>query len=342
MIIEQKPSDIVDLKPFWFRYKREAKLLDKRLRCSMRLARAKKSQNITYDIICKKYSTIPSYAEVMQLKNELLPKQERILLSLPVFQYWHQGSSLEKAVKNGSNWSPVHKMSFLSVDRYYKENHIVLDFDTIHDYINFCPKLRCIVEKFIQNKRIAGLSDLFRTILLFLYGGIWCDFTIFLLNKIPQDILKEDVFFYVRGKKPADYKEFEIYDPAYFCWDDDYKVRVLSSFIFAKKENYFLGALTYKLFEILEKENLSELDYFMYQIVFDYLVRTTEFFPIYNKMASFPSDAKCHILHRNAANKFSENIYKEIKYKYPIQKLNANLPFIKNCLLYETILREKF
>ena len=96
------------------------------------------------------------------------------------------------------------------------------------------------------------------------------------------------------------------------------------------------------IYKILEKENLSELDYFMYQIVFDYLVRTTEFFPIYNKMASLPSDAKCHILHRYAANKFSENIYKEIKYKYPIQKLNANLPFIKNCLLYETILREKF
>ena len=126
MIIEQKPSDIVDLKPFWFRYKREAKLLDKRLRCSMRLARAKKSQNITYDIICKKYSTIPSYAEVMQLKNELLPKQERILLSLPVFQYWHQGSSLEKAVKNGSNWSPVHKMSFLSVDRYLWRQRIMI------------------------------------------------------------------------------------------------------------------------------------------------------------------------------------------------------------------------
>ena len=233
-------------------------------------------------------------------------------------------------------------MSYLSVDRYYKDNHIVLDFDTVHDYINFGPKLQNIVEKFIQNKRIAGLSDLFRTLLLFLYGGIWCDFTIFLFNKIPQEILDEDVFFYVRGKKPADYKEFEIYDPAYFCWDNDYKVRVLSSFISAKKDNYFLGVFAYKLFEILEKENLSELDYFMYQIVFDFLVRTAEFSPIYNKMALFPSDAKCHILHRYAANKFSENLYKEIKDKFPIQKLNAGLPFIKDCLLYESIVREKF
>lgn len=342
MSIEQKPSDSVDLKPFWYRYKREAKLFDKRLRCSMRLARAKKSQNFTYDIICKKYPSIPSYAEVMQLKDELLLKNKKNLPSTPVFQYWHQGASLEKAVKNGSNWSPVHKMSFLSVDRYYKENHIVLDFDSIRDYINFSPRVCKIVENFIQNKRIAGLSDLFRTILLFLYGGIWCDFTILLFNKIPQSILEEDVFFYVRGEKPADYREFEIYDPAYFCWDKDYKVRVLSSFISAKTDNYFLGVFVYKLFEILEKENLSELDYFMYQIVFDYLARTAEFSPIYNKMALFPTDAQCHILHRYAANKFSEELYKDIKKKYPIQKLNGGLPFIKDCLLYESIVREHF
>ena len=123
-------------------------------------------------------------------------------------------------------------------------------------------------------------------------------------------------------------------------------MQLLSAKIFDEKSKLFskfmqkIQLFSDYLFEILEKENLSELDYFMYQIVFDYLVRTTEFFPIYNKMASFPSDAKCHILHRNAANKFSENIYKEIKYKYPIQKLNANLPFIKNCLLYESLLRE--
>lgn len=340
MSIEQKISVDVDLKPFLYKYKREAKLFDKRLRCSMRLVRAKKSQNKTYDIICKKYPTIPSYAEVMQLKDELLPKQEKYLPKVPVFQYWHQGASLEKAVKNGSNWSTVHKMSYLSVDRYYKENHIVLDFDTIHEYIEFSPRLNNIVNNLIKYNKIAGISDLFRTILLFLYGGVWCDFTIILFNQIPKNILDEDVFFYVRGKKPVDYRNFEIYDPAYFCWDDDYKVRVLNSFISANQYNYILGIIVYKLLEILENENLSELDYFIYQIIFDYLARTDKFSPIYNKLAVFPSDAKCHILHRYAANKFSENIYKEIKCKYPIQKLNAYLPFIKNCLLYESLLRE--
>ena len=189
MSIEQKISVDVDLKPFWYKYKREAKLFDKRLRCSMRLVRAKKSQNNTYDIICKKYPTIPSYAEVMQLKDELSPKQEKYLPKVPVFQYWHQGASLEKTVKNGSNWSPVHKMSYLSVDRYYKEDHFVLDFDTIHDYIEFSPRLNNIVNNLIKYNKIAGVSDLFRPILLFLYGGIWCDFTIILFNQIPKNIL---------------------------------------------------------------------------------------------------------------------------------------------------------
>ena len=340
MSIEQKPSYIVDFKPFWYKYKRDAKLFDKRLRCSMRLAKAKKSQNSTYELIYKKYPNIPSYAEVMQLKDDLLPKHEKILPSFPVFQYWHQGASLEKAVKNGSNWSPVHKMSFLSVDRYYRDTHLVLDFDSIRDYIDLSPRLNNIVNKLIKANKIAGVSDLFRTILLFLYGGIWCDFTIILFNQIPKDILANDVFFYVRGKKPTDYRKYEIYDPAYFCWDDDYKVRVLNSFICAKQHNYFLGSIIYKLFDILENEELSDLDYFLYQILFDYMVKTEVFKFEYTKMSLFPSDAKCHILHCYSTNKFSEEIYNEIKEKYPIQKLNAKVPFMKGTLLYESILKE--
>lgn len=337
----------IKLDNLFVKYNQKYRQIERKFKKNKRLIRAKKAQNITYNNILLNYHAIPTNEEIAQLRMELLPKSNtfnsnRNLYDNKIFQYWHQGDSLFKAEKCGGSWKTVHKLSYLSIERYYQDKHILIDYDSIYDYINFTPELNKTINNLLKNNRLASISDLFRTILLFLYGGVWCDFTVVLFNRIPENLLKKDLFFYVRGNKIPDYTIYEAYNPTYFCWDNDFKVRVLNSFICAKHDNRFLGVLLYKLLQYMScDENVTTMHYFIYQIMFDYLIRTS-FQDLYSDLSKYYSDAECHILHKDAAVNFSEKRYFEIKNCYPIQKLNSSLPFIKGCLLYESIIKEGF
>lgn len=56
-----------------------------------------------------------------------------------------------------------------------------------------------------------------------------------------------------------------------------------------------------------------------------------------NSFSQYQSDACCHILQAFDYIKYDNSIYKELKDKFPIQKLNAGCRFIKGSLLFETV-----
>ena len=99
-----------------------------------------------------------------------------------IWQYWHQG--IEAA-------PDLIKQCFRSVRHYMPDKkQVIITFDTIKDYI----ELPEIYYRLLENKKmkIAHFSDVLRVYLLEKYGGTWVDSTIFLTDKIPDDIMNSN------------------------------------------------------------------------------------------------------------------------------------------------------
>lgn len=297
--------------------------------------------NATYNYIAKKYPNIPSEVEVSQLLSDLKTNNE--YPDNLIYQYWHQGCTPQKAIANGSKpWHPVHKMSALSVDKYEGDRHIILDYDSIHDYVNIPSKLVQLLEK---NNRLPLLADFIRSMLLFVNGGIWCDLTMVLFNKIPDYVYENDLFFYVRDNKPKDYKEFLYFDKGTFRWEKDYKVRITPGFIYATRHNILMGKLLFKFLEVVlgERNNLNSLSYYVYMIIFDYLVRNDrDFAEMYKDLSKYPSDVLMHYLVVYCSTRYSDDEYNKIKQDIPIQRIKLSTRFFKGCLAYECLKKEGY
>ena len=101
-----------------------------------------------------------------------------------IWQYWHQG--IENAPE-------VIRKCLNSIKRVENDKTInVLTFDTIKNYIELPQRYYDLVNS--GKMPIALFSDLLRVYLLEKYGGTWIDATIYLSEKIPQDILNSDFF----------------------------------------------------------------------------------------------------------------------------------------------------
>lgn len=101
-----------------------------------------------------------------------------------IWQYWHQG--IENAPK-------VIQKCLASVKRIENDKTInVLTFDTIKNFVELPQKYYDLVNS--KKMPIALFSDILRVYLLEKYGGTWIDSTIYLSDKIPNDILKSDFF----------------------------------------------------------------------------------------------------------------------------------------------------
>ena len=99
-----------------------------------------------------------------------------------IWQYWHQG--IEAA-------PDLIKQCFRSVRHYMPDKkQVIITFDTIKDYI----ELPEIYYRLLENKKmkIAHFSDVLRVYLLEKYGGTWVDSTIFLTDRIPDDIMNSN------------------------------------------------------------------------------------------------------------------------------------------------------
>ena len=198
--------------------------------------------NVISNVIPKYFKRyLPAAAAVKERKVINDDKGEKI------FTMWLQGE--DKA--------PVMvKACFKSIRKHCKQELVVLDENTIFDYITLPQE---IIEKRKQGKiKHAHLADICRVELLYEHSGIWLDSTDFVTSPIPKWIIDEDFFVYMAGKNVGSPYSF-----------------MQNCFIRARKGAYLLDAWRAMILDYWMHENHS-FDYFMHQLLFKTLVMNDE------------------------------------------------------------------
>ena len=190
---------------------------------------------------------------------ELRPKKD-LPKDKVIWQYWGQGTEEDSLPK-------VVKLCFASVDRYCGEYQVVrLSDDTIGEYLDV-PGF--VWEKLKGNDAFTRtfFSDLLRLMLLHTYGGVWLDATVLLSGELPREYLEMDFFAFQRDDTERDKNLWRSSYYFYYGWSRGYRVRFLSSILFAKKGSRIIDAMLDLLLYYWEHEEVL-LDYFLFQILF--------------------------------------------------------------------------
>jgi len=180
---------------------------------------------------------LPAAAKVVEQPVIKDDKNEKI------WTIWLQGE--RKAPK-------LVKACFNSVRKNCKQELVVLDEETIFDYISLPQE---IIDKYKRGMIAhAHFADICRVELLYEHGGIWLDATAFATAPIPSWIIKEDFFVYLAGKNVGSPYSF-----------------MQNCFIRARKGTYLLAAWRAMILDYWMHEN-HNFDYFMHQLLFKTLV----------------------------------------------------------------------
>lgn len=210
-----------------------------------------------------------------------------------IFTIWLQGED---------NAPKIVKACFKSIRRHCKQELIVLDENTLFNYIQL-PDI--IMQKrkqgVIQN---AHFADICRVELLYKYGGYWLDATGFVTSLIPDWITKQDFFMFLVGNVGSPYSF------------------VQNCFIRARKGSYLLAAWRAMIHEYWINEDCA-VDYFMHQLLFKtlvtYDVRAKKYFA---KMPHVDQDPTHEIWYAGYKNKkFNKKLFQEITSKTSFQKI---------------------
>lgn len=179
-----------------------------------------------------------------------------------VWQYWGQG--IDK------NLPELVKICFASVDQYCVDYEIIrLDDSTIKEYVD--------LPDYVWNEqgkpkfRHVFFSDLLRLALLQAYGGVWIDATILLTGPLPSTFLKLDYFVFQREDKVFDESNWPSPDVKYWSSAPEFKVRMLSSIIFANANSKIIQALLDLILFYWKTQNKIR-HYFILQILYNELV----------------------------------------------------------------------
>ena len=180
---------------------------------------------------------LPAAAAIPERKVVKNDKNEKI------WTIWLQGEKKAPALV---------KACFRSIRKNCKQELVILDYDTIFDYITLPEE---IVDKYKRGMIAnAHFADICRVELLYEHGGIWLDATAFATAPIPDWIIKEDFFVYLAGKNVGSPYSF-----------------MQNCFIRARKGAYLLDAWRAMILDYWMHEN-HNFDYFMHQLLFKTLV----------------------------------------------------------------------
>lgn len=222
-----------------------------------------------------------------------------------IWQYWAQGyDDVPERVRECLD----------SVERYAGEYTVIrLHDDNLSEYLD--------IPEYIIKKRAcfsyAFFSDLLRVMLLSTYGGLWLDATVLLTGQIPREYSEYDFFLFQRDPDENHKDYWENVYAYYFCWDKRFRVNMLSSIFFAKKDTAVINALAGLMMKWW-KENESVPDYFFLQILFDVLI--TGKLKGYN--CPMVSDCPPHYLQQSMNDpNFNLMQFEDIVTKFPIHKL---------------------
>lgn len=212
-------------------------------------------QQTTADYLHQNY--IGKKLETFSLK----PKKDLVGKKI-IWSFWGQGID--------ENTPAVVQTCFSSMKKHCTDYElIVLNNDTISDYVDL-PDF--VYEKF-HNKQFEYpfFSDLIRISLLSVYGGVWMDATIYMTDKIPQKLFKNDFFVFQRGKKPLDHEQWHKDGFFYFSWEKGFKVNLFSPFIIANPDNPLIVELTQTLLNYWKNETKLH-HYFVLHILYNEII----------------------------------------------------------------------
>ncbi len=218
---------------------------------------------------------IRAYFEGKIEKNYFTPLKEFPEEKRIIWQYWGQGVdqiALPEVVRD----------CFTSVDKYKGEYEVMrLCDDTVEDYIT--------LPDFIWEKRKNGqlsvtfFSDLLRLVLLHTYGGVWLDATILLTGTLPEEYTGLDYFVFQRDNNEENRSKVESPISRYWGWKLGFKVKMLNSIIFAKKNNEVIQVLMDLLLYYWKTEK-EAVAYFFFQILY------------YELMNNYIPDKRCPVV----------------------------------------------
>ncbi|MBR3148510.1 MAG: hypothetical protein IKF41_04205 [Alphaproteobacteria bacterium] len=238
---------------------------------------------------------LPAAAAIPERKVVKDDKNEK------VWTLWLQGE--DKA-------PPLVKACFRSVRRHFKQELVVLDENTVFDYITLPQE---IVDKYKAGKiGHAHFADICRVELLYEHGGIWLDATGFVTSPLPDWIEKEDFFVFLAGQKVGSPYSF-----------------MQNCFIRARKGAYLLDAWRAMILDYWMHEN-HNFDYFMHQLLFKTLVTNDERAKKYfAKMPHVDQDPTHALWWAYGAKPFDKKIFDEVTSETFFQKTTYNSPWVK-------------
>ena len=160
-----------------------------------------------------------------------------------IFTLWLQGEQQAP---------PIVKACFKSIRRHCTQELVVLDRDTVLQYISL-PEV--ILEKYRAGKiKPAHFADICRIELLHTYGGYWLDSTCYVTGPIPEFIQQEDFFVFMAGKRIHGNYSY-----------------IQNCFIRARKGAWLLEAWRAMILDYWMHED-RRVDYFQHQVMFRTLV----------------------------------------------------------------------
>lgn len=161
-----------------------------------------------------------------------------------IYTIWLQGEQ---------NAPDIVKSCFASIRAHCKQELVVLDEQTLPDYISL-PE--AIITKYKEGKiEPCHFSDICRVELLYRHGGYWLDATCFVTGPIPEHIEEQDFFVYMAGR--------HIYGNYSY---------IQNCFIRARKGSWLLAAWRAIILDYWLHAN-RRVDYFQHQLMFRTLVK---------------------------------------------------------------------
>lgn len=219
-----------------------------------------------------------------EIPHYQLKQKKQLPTNKIIWQYWGQG--IEQA-----DLPEVVQLCFDSVDKYKGEYTVIrLTDDTIKEYLDL-PDFVWEKRKNPAFKRVF-FSDLLRLALLHTYGGIWLDATIFLSGPLSEFFTKQDYFMYQRDPLEKQKTYWENSCAYYWGWKEGFKVRVLSSIIFAQQRSVVISTLLDLMMHYWKTQD-EIIDYFFFQILYNELINGV----LSNKRCPIINDTLPHLIH---------------------------------------------
>ncbi|MBD5366018.1 MAG: capsular biosynthesis protein [Bacteroides sp.] len=246
------------------------------------------------------------YRNIVDLKPKKTFESDHI-----IWQYWGQGYDSEQL-------PDVVKICLDSVDKYAGDAIVVRVSDkNIGDYITLPGWLEAKKEKFPK----ANYSDLVRCMLLRVYGGCWLDATVLLSDEIPTRYWEADLFVYCRDDLEINKAYWENTFAAYFGWGKGFKVRMLNSIIFCKRNNQYISEVV-DILSYIWKNAEDYPHYFFFQILTEVMIEDG-----YLRNFHTANDCLPHYLQQFINDpKFNLASCDEILKMTPIHKLTYKFP----------------